>query len=173
MVTNNKIMGVQSFKTLVVLTGIFLFGFLWHLLNIKPTKELSSGTITEKSPPSLALYHYLEKYSKEYNVPFYIALGVAREETGYRGPFHWNYNPKLTSSAAAYGAMQIQVPTANFIWDKPVTKEHLLNDLELNVQISMKLLSYLNKRYGSWAIALGCYNTGRPVVNGYARKIIK
>jgi soluble lytic murein transglycosylase-like protein len=166
-------MGVKSFKTLIVLAGIFAFGFLWHLLNTEKPKELSSGTITEKSPPSLALYYYLEKYSQEYGVPFHIAMGVAREETGYRGPFQWNYNPKLTSSAAAYGAMQIQVPTANFIWDEPVNKRQLLDNLELNVQISMKLLAYLNKRYGSWPVALGCYNTGRPIINEYARKIVK
>lgn len=166
-------MGVHSFKTLIVLTGLLSFSFLWNLLNTKPHKELSNSLAVEKSPPSLALYHYLEKYSKEYGVPFYIALGVAREETGYRGPFQWTYNPKLTSSAAAYGAMQIQVPTANFIWDTPVTKEQLLNNLKLNVQISMKLLAHLNKRYENWAIALGCYNTGRPIINGYAIKIIK
>jgi soluble lytic murein transglycosylase-like protein len=166
-------MGVGSFKTLVVLAGIFAFGFLWNLLNTEKPKELNSGTITEKSPPSLALYYYLEKYSEEYGVPFHIAMGVAREETGYKGPFQWKYNPRLTSSAAAYGAMQIQVPTANFIWDEPVTKKQLLNDLELNVQISMKLLAYLHKRYGSWLVALGCYNTGRPLINSYARNIVK
>ena len=171
--TNIKNMGVKSFKTLIVLAGILAFGFLWRLLNTEKPKELSSGTINEKSPPSLALYYYLEKYSEEYGVPFHIAMGVAREETGYKGPFDWKYNPKLTSSAAAYGAMQIQVPTANFIWDDPVTKKQLLNNLELNVQISMKLLAYLYKRYDSWPVALGCYNTGRPLVNDYARRIVK
>ena len=171
--TKIKTMGVRSFKTLIVLAGILAFGFLWRLLHTEKPKELNSGTINEKSPPSLALYYYLEKYSDEYNVPFHIAMGVAREETGYHGPFDWKYNPKLTSSAAAYGAMQIQVPTANFIWDEPVTKKQLLNNLELNVQISMKLLAYLYKRYDSWAVALGCYNTGRPLVNDYARRIVK
>lgn len=75
-------MGVSSFKTLVVLAGILAFGFLWKLFNSEKPKELNSGTINEKSPPSLALYYYLEKYSAEYDVPFHIAIGVAREETG-------------------------------------------------------------------------------------------
>ena len=59
--TKIKIMGVNSFKTLIVLAGILAFGFLWRLFNTEPTKELSSGTINEKSPPSLALYYYLDK----------------------------------------------------------------------------------------------------------------
>ena len=76
--------------------------------------------------------------------------------------------------AAAYGAMQIQVPTANFIWrsGKKITAKRLLTDLEFNVETSMKLLAYLKKRYGSWELALGCYNTGRPLINSYALEIV-
>jgi soluble lytic murein transglycosylase-like protein len=120
------------------------------------------------------MYDYLKKYSAEYGVPFRIAMGVAHKETRYGGPFHWRYNPKLTSSANAYGAMQIQVPTANFIWGgkKKITSKKLLTDLELNVETSMKLLAHLKKKYGGWDVALGCYNTGRPIVNSYAIEIM-
>jgi len=125
----------------------------------------------ENAPPCIKLYSLLEKYSTEYEVPFEIALGVANEETGYLGPFHWSYNPKKISSAAAYGAMQIQVPTANDNWDKRVTSKMLMNDLELNVHISMRLLARLKEKYGNWRVALGAYNSGRPIVNGYAIRI--
>jgi soluble lytic murein transglycosylase-like protein len=120
------------------------------------------------------MYDYLKKYSDEYGVPIIIAMGVAHKETRYGGPFHWRYNPKLTSSANAYGAMQIQVPTANFIWGgkKKITSKKLLTDLELNVETSMKLLAHLKKKYGGWDVALGCYNTGRPIVNSYAIEIM-
>jgi soluble lytic murein transglycosylase-like protein len=36
----------------------------------------------------------------------------------------------------------------------------------------MKMLSYLKKRYGSWGLALGAYNTGKPCFNSYASRII-
>jgi soluble lytic murein transglycosylase-like protein len=126
---------------------------------------------SENAPPCIKLYSLLEKYSTEYDVPFEIALGVANEETGYLGPFHWSYNPKRISSAAAYGAMQIQVPTANDNWEKRVTPKMLMNDLELNVHISMRLLARLKERYGNWQVALGAYNSGRPIVNSYAVRI--
>lgn len=122
-------------------------------------------------PPCVRLYSLLDKYSKKYDVPFEIALGVANEETGYLGPFHWSYNPKKVSSASAYGAMQVQVPTANDNCDKHVTSKMLMNDLELNVEISMRLLSRLKKKYGSWQVALGAYNSGQPIVNSYAIRI--
>ena len=126
---------------------------------------------SENAPPCIKLYSLLEKHSEENDVPFEIALGVANEETGYLGPLHWSHNPKRVSSAAAYGAMQIQVPTANDNWDERVTSKMLLNDLELNVKISMRLLARLKKKYGSWKVALGAYNSGRPIVNSYAIRI--
>jgi len=124
-----------------------------------------------KAPPCIRLYDHLKTYSKRYKVPFHIAIGVAKKETSYGGPFHWGYDPAQTSSANAYGAMQVQAPTASDVWNRPVTRKQLLTDLEFNVHTSMKLLAKLHKKYGSWEIALGCYNTGRPIVNGYAKAI--
>ena len=54
---------------------------------------------------------------------------------------------------------------------KKLTKNDLLNNLKLNVYLSMKILSYLKNKYGSWELALGAYNTGRPIVNQYALNI--
>jgi soluble lytic murein transglycosylase-like protein len=53
-----------------------------------------------------------------------------------------------------------------------VNPRELRNNIELNVRISMKMLSYLKKRYGSWGLALGAYNTGKPCLNSYASRII-
>ena len=33
----------------------------------------------------------------------------------------------------------------------------------------MKLLRRLHDKYGDWEIVCGCYNTGKPLVNDYAR----
>ncbi len=152
-----------------------LFGAVWAYEMSQESDGLPDGAMDiQHAPPCIQMYDYLKKYSAEYGVPFRIAMGVAHKETRYGGPFHWRYNPKLTSSANAYGAMQIQVPTANFIWGgkKKITSKKLLTDLELNVETSMKLLAHLKKKYGGWDVALGCYNTGRPIVNSYAIEIM-
>lgn len=164
-----------SVKTIVVLFCIMLLGAVWTYESRLASPGLPDGArYIQNAPPCIQMYDYLKTYSDQYGVPFYIAMGVARKETRYTGPFQWYYNPKLTSSASAYGAMQIQVPTANFIWGgkKKITSHKLLTDLELNVETSMKLLSYLKRRYGRWDLALGCYNTGRPIVNSYAMDIV-
>jgi soluble lytic murein transglycosylase-like protein len=164
-----------SIRTVLIMFCLILFGAVWSYEIRKSTNGLPDGAMDiQHAPPCIQLYDYLKIYSDKYNVPFHIAYGIAQKETAYKGPFHWAYNPKLTSSAAAYGAMQIQVPTANFIWQgkKKITSKKLLNDLELNVETSMKLLSYLKGKYGSWQVALGCYNTGYPVINQYAIDII-
>ena len=165
----------MSLRSVLLIFSIVLFGAVWSYEMNRTNPQMPEGSRRlDGAPPCIRIYDLLKKYSDQYGVPFGIAYGVAVKETAYHGPFDWDYNPKRTSSAAAYGAMQIQVPTANFIWrnERVVTSKDLLNDLELNVQTSMKLLSYLKKRYGSWGLALGCYNTGYPVVNGYATDII-
>jgi soluble lytic murein transglycosylase-like protein len=160
-----------SFKTLVAVASVFIvIGAATLKQDTDRTLDFSSDNI-EYAPPCVQLYSLLEKYSDQYDVPFEIAIGVAREETGYTGPFHWSYDPKQVSYASAYGAMQIQVPTANDNWDERVTAKMLLNDLDLNVHISMKLLARLRKKYGSWKVALGVYNSGRPIINDYAVRI--
>jgi len=160
-----------SFKTLVAVGSIFVILVATTLYDGNDQTLVFSSDNIEYAPPCVQLYAILEKYSDEYNVPFNIAIGVAHEETGYLGPFHWSYDPKQVSYANAYGAMQIQVPTANDNWDKRVNSRMLLNDLDLNVHISMKLLSKLRKKYGSWKVALGVYNSGQPIINSYAVRI--
>jgi soluble lytic murein transglycosylase-like protein len=167
----------MKFLSKLFVLGVSILGltlFLGWYAEAKRIEKMADrlGDISQDAPPSLKLYNYIIKYSKEYDVPMDIAFGVANHETGYRGPFDWTYNPRLTSSANAYGAMQIQVPTANSFSDYKVTKNDLLNDLELNVVLSMRILSYLKNKYKSWELALGAYNTGRPVVNNYATSIV-
>ena len=90
-------------------------------------------------------------------------------ETRYQGPFDWDYHGKLTSYAGAKGPMQIMPKTANYISGKNITQKELLHNIDLNVQISMKLLSKLRKQYNDWGVICGYYNTGHPQVNDYAR----
>lgn len=126
----------------------------------------NKGLIT--SPTSLRMYEFIEKYSTKYKIPKYIAYNVAFKETRYQGPFHWNYRPNQVSCVGALGPMQIMPSTAKMVQKTQVPNEVLKNDINLNTEISMKLLHSLYKKYKDWAIVCGCYNTGRPIVNGYA-----
>lgn len=160
----------MSFRSYTALLSIVIFLSVWFIEK-ETAPEPQRNNINTSNIPCLKLYYYLEKYSEKYGVPFQIAYGIANKETAYQGPFHWDYDPEKISSANAYGAMQIQVPTANYFAEKKVTSKDLLKNLELNVEISMKAMKYLKDKYGSWELALGAYNTGRPCSNQYAKDI--
>lgn len=118
-------------------------------------------------PNSMKMYNAIEKYSNEYDVPSYIAYNVAYLETRYRGPFDWSYKHYQESYAGALGPMQIMPRTADYLSGESIDRDQLMKDIDLNVELSMKMLSNLYDRYGDWGIVCGYYNTGKPIVNGY------
>ena len=69
---------------------------------------------------------------------------------------------------------QLNEPTKDFLNkiallnNQKISKKNLKNNIELNIRTSMKLLHQLHNRYGNWKLVCGYYNTGRPIVNGYA-----
>ena len=128
--------------------------------------------IDKASPPSLQMYKYIKAYADTFDIPIRYAFGVANTETGYKGPFHWRYNPAQTSSAGALGPMQILLSTARYINKDNVSRETLKTDIEYNVRTGLKYLRRLHNIYGRWDLVFGYYNTGYPQVNGYARKVL-
>jgi soluble lytic murein transglycosylase-like protein len=128
-------------------------------------------SIDQGSPPSLRMYKYIKAYADTFNIPVRFAFGIANAETGYKGPFHWKYNPAKISSAGAVGPMQVMVSTARGLNRDGVSKEKLRTDIKYNIYTSMKLLRKLYNKYRDWKTVFGCYNTGRPCVNGYAHKV--
>jgi len=54
---------------------------------------------------------------------------------------------------------------------KKISKKKLMNNIEFNVETSMKLLNKLYEKHNDWKLVFGCYNTGKPCVNGYAIKV--
>ena len=126
-----------------------------------------------KLNPAQRLYASIMTYAKQYEIPLHIAFNVARIETGYKGPFHDNYNHKQTSSAGALGPMQIMPQYASYYAGFKVKKPVLKDSIELNVEISMKMLHDWYKRYNDWGKATGAYNTGKPIINNYARNAVK
>lgn len=136
------------------------------------TKMGSIFANLNKFPESVKMYFIVEKYSEKYNIPKNIAYGIPHYETGYNGILDTNYNPKRTSKHKAYGANQLKLATAKSVADgRPITKKDLINNTDLNVELSFKLLDKLHKKYGSWHKALGAYNTGKPICNKYAKKV--
>ena len=119
----------------------------------------------------IQMFESIEKWSEFYKIPKTYAYGIAYEETRYEGPFHWNYNPAQASGAGAVGPMQIMLETARRNNRDNVSREKLRTDIEYNVMTSMKVLRKLHNKYGDWKTVFGCYNTGRPLINGYAHRV--
>jgi len=127
--------------------------------------------VTVNDPPSMQVYYHIEHYSDSFNIPKKYAYGIANAETSYKGPFHFNYNPHQTSCVGAVGPMQVMPSTARLVNKDDCTADKLKNDIKYNVYTSMKLLRKLYDKYGDWKTVFGCYNTGRPCINGYAEKV--
>ena len=138
-----------------------------NVLELPPLRS----PVNRTDPPCLQMYYYIEKYADSFNIPKRFAYGIASHETGYKGPFHWRYNPALTSSAGAQGAMQVMVGTAKLVNHETVSASKLRNNIEYNVMTSMKLLRKLHNLYGDWKTTFGAYNCGYPCINGYAVKV--
>ena len=122
--------------------------------------------------PSVKMYFAIKKYAAEYNIPEDYAFTVAYLETGYKGPLDLNYNHEQTSFAGAHGPMQVMLKTARWINKDNVSKNQLITDIDYNVRTSMKLIRQLKNQYKDWSIVFGYYNTGHPIVNSYAIKVV-
>jgi len=137
---------------------------------------LMSGTIykpIEKPNAALRMYRAIMLYSGMYQVPKHVAFNIAHLETTYRGPQDSTYNPSRVSKMGAMGPMQIMYRYASHFAERKVTKSELRDSIEFNVNLSMKILAQNYKRFKSWAKAAGAYNTGKPVINHYAKEAVK
>lgn len=168
-------------KQLIAMTSIISIIALSIVLTITNTKTITNedpylagidSTNIDEAIPAVQVYYYIKKYSEEYDIPEDYAFSVAYTETRYQGPCDVKYNPIQTSSAGACGPMQIMPATAKLICKKKISRNQLHNDIDLNVKISMMLLRNLHDRYNNWGKVFGAYNTGRPCVNSYAKKIL-
>ena len=137
---------------------------------------LMSGTTyrpVEKPSHALRMYRAIMLYSGMYNVPKHVAFNIAHLETTYRGPQDSTYNPSRVSNKGAMGPMQIMYKYASYFAKRKVTKDELRDSIEFNVNLSMKILAQNYKQFKSWAKAAGAYNTGRPIINHYAKEAVK
>ncbi len=144
---------------------LFRILFMISLVSLFPGEKSKEITTNHKS---VQLYYLIEKYSDMYGVPKKIAYNISYKETTYMGPLHFDYDPHR-SSKTAHGPMQITISTSNMVNGDRSSKDKIKFDLDYNVKTSMKLLNILYLKYGRWDKACGAYNTGKPIINGYAK----
>jgi soluble lytic murein transglycosylase-like protein len=180
MIKRRKLKTIQYTKAVIILAIGFAFGRYTAPNEANATKPvepivadtlLAKEKISRKDPPCIQMYHYIEKYSRQYKIPRKYAYGIAFKETTYLGPDHVSYNPYQKSSAGALGPMQIMPTTAELVNGKRPTSSKLKKDIEFNVKTSMKILRKLKDKHKSWKVVFGAYNTGRPIVNKYAEDV--
>ena len=123
----------------------------------------------DKSPPSYQVYYYIKKYCKIYGVPEKYAFRVAKEETGWKGPMLFKYNPYQSSCTNALGPMQVLLSTSKKVWcDNSITEDKLKTDIKFNIHTSIKYMRQLYDIYENWQKVYSHYNTGYPnIVNEY------
>jgi len=160
--------------SLIVLSTLVIISVINKRTHKEYNLNLESSNGKPNVPKSMVMYEMIEKYSDIYNIPKYIAYNVAYRETRYKGPFDWEYVPEQGSYAGALGPMQIMPSTGRSIYNKimgfeeQISNDDLRDNIELNVMISMKILSRSYDKHGNWAIVCGKYNTGKEIVNEYA-----
>ena len=160
---------VNSIKIGIVAGAVIATALTVTEPEVQATQEVRiPNSIDQGAPPCLQMYKYIKAYADTFDIPLNYAFGIAYAETRYEGPFQWKYNPAQISCAGAVGPMQIMPATANDVHNQKISKKNLKNNIELNIRTSMKLLHQLHNRYGNWKLVCGYYNTGRPIVNGYA-----
>lgn len=163
-------------KTTLITLAIFIILSLAIRSLIKPEESISDAGIEyiEQSnmSPSLKMYYSILHFSKKYNVPKEYIFSIAYHETGYKGPFHWDYNPYQTSFAGAVGPMQLIPSTANWINKSKYSEKTIRTNIALNVETSVKYIAYLKRKLKKWELVFGYYNTGYPIVNEYALNVV-
>ena len=165
-IKTNVLLIVLSFTAGVGITYFF------KTCPIKTSHDLEIHKNIDKDlPPSLRMYYYLNYYSDSLNLPVNYLYGIANTESSWSGPFDFKYKPNLKSPVGALGPMQIMPSTAKMVLKKSVSKQTLMNDIQLNVKISALLIRKLYDKYGDWKLVFGAYNTGRPLINKYSEKV--
>jgi len=160
--------------------GMFMFLVLTIFLSVGSTNLTADNNLNitdidliKISPPYLQVYHAVNKYASQYNIPMGNAFRTANLETGYDGPNQINYNPYQTSNRGAEGPFQFLLSTARYVsGNKQLSRNDIRTNIELNTELSMKYQRQLKNQYKNWHYVYGYYNTGYKIINDYANKIV-
>jgi soluble lytic murein transglycosylase len=124
---------------------------------------------TEIPPTTLAAYQFPRAYWTQVRsaadaerLDPYAVLALIRQES--------LFDPNAVSPAAAYGLMQLLIPTASRVAGHPVERARLF-DPAMNIALGTRYLRQLLDRYeGDLAKALAAYNGGEEAVAKWERR---
>ncbi|HPM21362.1 MAG TPA: lytic transglycosylase domain-containing protein [Thermotogota bacterium] len=143
------------------------------LVNTNNNINTSDVKVFDNAHHNIIIYHSAIKWASYYDIPVKYMFNVLKYETGYSFT-NGKYNPYRISSAGALGPAQVMLSTARYIYDNDeITKDDLLYNIDFNIMTSAKLINKLYKLYDDWELVFGAYNTGRPIINSYAKLIVK
>ncbi len=111
-----------------------------------------------------AFSEHVSHFAADYGVPESLAYSIIRAES--------NFYPSARSPVGAVGLMQVMPATAKFLL-KGESRDSAASQLtrpELNINLGMKHLQYLVKRYrGNLVFAVAAYNSGATPVDRWRR----
>ena len=112
--------------------------------------------IMEKSTHPDDYYDYIEKYSKEYDVPEEVICAVIKTES--------DFDCFAESSVGARGLMQMMPKTFEWLTGDEHLGEGLPFDMVFDPEVSIRYgayyLRYLYNKFGNWDTVLAAYNGG-------------
>lgn len=106
----------------------------------------------------------IEDAAARESVPSALVRAIAREES--------SFDPTAVSHAAAYGLIQILVPTARgyrqALGMNPTADT--LRDPEVNLRFGTRFMSFLSRRYGTEMLVPPAYNAGHGSLDRWMRR---
>ena len=161
---------------IVIVIGLIKINILSGDLVLQLDNPNSSKNYWDHAPPSVQMVEYMLKWTDRKNIPYHQFKRAAYLETGFKGLYHFDYNPAQTSSAYAEGPMQVLYSTAKYMYpDLPFSREDLRTNIHLNIKISATYADYLRRKYRNWLLVWSFYNqgaTGLEYINSYARFVV-
>ena len=139
-----------------ILKYIFIAGGVFLLFKL--FKNNANAANASKSSVETLIDAIIAKYNDKKHLTNdgvkYIIDKIIKQESGYKNV--------VGSDGQSIGIMQVIVPTAQWIMnDNTITKDTLLNNIELNLTAGIKYFLYqLNRYSGSVNDAIMAYNLG-------------
>jgi len=116
----------------------------------------------------LAYWDAVQQKTLERGVDPYLVLALIRQES--------LFNARARSPAAAFGLMQLIVPTATRVAKQlglPVPTQEKLFEPEFNLTLGTQYLKDLLERYSNnWFKAIAAYNAGEAAVDRWEKEIV-
>gem|GEM_PF-6807917 len=109
-----------------------------------------------------AFWNIVRKQAYTYNIPAYLLLAIAREES--------RFSPTVRSAAGAVGIMQILPSTATEV----AKKEHIdifdLTSVTDNFHLGSIYLTQLIKKWSTFSLSLAAYNAGSHRLSSWIKE---